>query len=80
MKYTLLAFSSFNFVATKVLLGFSVHRMLTSNWVILFEADFLSRVLRVFGSVVGTVATKLTYQPDQLSLCILLCHNFPYVR
>jgi len=71
-----LALASFNFVATKVFLGFSVGSVLTRDWVVLFKTDFLSGVLRVFGSVVRTVTCKLTYKTNQLALCVLLCHNF----
>lgn len=52
--------------------------MLASDWIILFEADLFSRVLRVLGSVVCTVTRKFTDQTNQLALCILLRHTFPY--
>lgn len=71
-----LALTSFYFVTTKVLLGFSVGSVLTCNWVVLFKTNLFSSVLSVLGGVVGTVTTKFTYQTDQLALCILLCHNF----
>ena len=74
--WRVLTLASFYFVAAKVLLGFSVDRVLTSNWVVLLEADFFSRVLRVLGGVVSTVTSELTHQTNQLSLRILLCHNF----
>jgi hypothetical protein len=70
-----LALTSLNLVTTKVLLGFSVCCVLARDWVILLEADFFSRVLRVLGGVVCTVTSEFTDQTNQLTLRVLLCHE-----
>lgn len=68
--------TSFNFVATEALFCLGVGCMLTSDRVILLQADFFGRILSVLRRVVGTVPTKLAHKPDQLSLCILLRHGY----
>ena len=76
-----LAFTSFNFVATKVFLGFGVGRVLTSDWVVFaqrqFTLTFGSAVLFVDCRVVSSVIAFITDQTDQRAFRILLCHSFP---
>ena len=70
-----LALASFDFVATKVFLGFSVGSVLTRDWVVLFKTDFLSGILSILCGVVCTVTSKFAHQTNQLTLRVLLCHS-----
>jgi hypothetical protein len=68
-----LALTRLDFVATKVLLGFFVPCMCTSNWVIGALTKLVWVVLGVLGRV-NTVTGKFADEADQFTLCILLCH------
>ena len=75
-----LAFTGFNFVATKVFLSLSVSSVLLCNWVVLtqrqFTLTFCGTVLGVNSSIVSSVVAQVTHQTNQLSFRILLCHLF----
>ena len=76
-----LAFTSFNFVTTKVFLGFGVGRVLTSDWVVFTQRQptlaLSGAVLCIDCRVVSSVLAFVAHQSDQLAFRILLCHSFP---
>ncbi len=69
-----LAFTRLNLITTKVLLSLSVKSMLTSDRIILLEADLLGRVLNVLCCVISSVTAQGTHKTYQFTLRILLCH------
>ena len=75
-----LAFTSFNFVTTKVFLSLGVSSVLLCNWVVLtqcqFTLTFCGAILGVNSSIVSSVVAQVTHQTNQLSFRILLCHLF----
>ena len=75
-----LALAGFDFVSAQAFLCFGISRMFASDWIVLFQANFFGRILRIFCGVVRTVATEVTYQTNQLSLRILLCHYSLFYR
>lgn len=48
--------------------------MFSRYWIILFEYEFVWCILGVFDRVVRTMTRQVTYEANQLALCILLCH------
>jgi len=70
-----LVFALFNFVAAKVLLGFNVQSVFTSNWVVLLQRDLLSGVLSILGSVIRTVTSEFAHESDEFALGVLFCHD-----
>ena len=75
-----LAFTSFNFITTEVLLCLGVSCVLPCDWVVLFQRQFTltfsGAVLGINSSIVSSVVAQVTHQTNQLSFRILLCHLF----
>lgn len=69
-----LALARLDFVAAETLLGFSVGRVSSCDWVVLLKNDLLSCVHRVLSSVVRTVSSQLADETNQFALSILFCH------
>ena len=53
----MLAFMLLDFVSAKTLFRLGVRCVLTSDRVILFQANLIGRILRIFGRVVTTVTS-----------------------
>lgn len=70
----MLALARLDLVAAKVFLGFAVPCVHAGDRVVFADADFLGRVLRILGGVVGAVTGKLAHEANQLALRIFLSH------
>lgn len=54
--------------------------MLACHWIVLLEYKFVWGVLSIFDRIVRAVTRQVTYEANQLALCILLCHFFFLIR
>lgn len=69
----------FDFIAAEVLFRLGEDDVLSQNWVVLSEAQFVWGVHRIFLGVILTNARFLRNQTNEFALSvILLCHNILY--